>query len=87
MNKILEIDPDAPLINTMITRSSGIPGVGVGSYLANRYNNKKLLKWNTLSLKMQKNIIEREREKIFIYPDWELINEKLFSISNIKLKV
>jgi hypothetical protein len=79
MNKILELDPDAPLINTMITRASGIPGAGVGSYLADRYNNKKLSNWDNVSIKRKKEIIEREREKIFNYSDWEHINEELFN--------
>lgn len=37
MNMILARDPDAPLINVLITRANGIPGKGVGGYLATRY--------------------------------------------------
>jgi len=37
MNMILDIDPNAPPINVLITRSSGIPGIGAGPFLATRY--------------------------------------------------
>jgi len=78
MNRILEIAPNAPLINVLITRPSGIPGVGVGGYLANRYNNNNLRKWDKVSLKRKKEIIERERKKIFKYEKWDEINKELF---------
>ena len=81
MNRILEIAPNAPLINVLITRPSGIPGVGVGSYLADRYNNNSLRKWNKVTLKRKKEIIERERKKIFKYKKWDEINKKLFGKS------
>lgn len=87
MNKILEIAPDAPLINVLITRPSGIPGVGVGGYLADRYNNNRLRKWKNVSLKRKKEIIERERKKILQYKKWEDINNKLFGkAAKIKLR-
>lgn len=78
MNKILEIAPNAPLINVLITRPSGIPGVGVGGYLADRYNNNNLRKWDKVTLKRKKEIIERERKKIFKYKKWDEISKKLF---------
>ena len=70
----------------MITRATGIPGIGVGSYLADRYNNKKLSDWDNVSMKRKKEIIERERGKIFTYPDWEYINEELFNTGDLTLK-
>jgi len=78
MDKILNIAPNAPLINVLITRPSGIPGVGVGGYLANRYNNNNLRKWGEVSSKRKKEIIERESQKIFKYKKWDEINKKLF---------
>ncbi|MDH5517417.1 MAG: hypothetical protein OEY36_06320 [Gammaproteobacteria bacterium] len=78
MNQILEVAPKAPLINVLITRPNGIPGVGVGGYLADRYNDESLRKWNKVSLKRKKEIIERERKKIFEYTKWSDLNNKLF---------
>ena len=79
MNKILEIEPNAPLINVLITRSNGIPGKGVGSYLAERYNDNKLNHWDYISWKSKLKIVQREREKIFDFDRWENINRRLFS--------
>jgi len=78
MNKILEKYPKAPLINVLVTRPTGIPGVGASGYLANRYNDDSLRKWNKVSLKRKKEIIERERKKIFKYKKWDEINKRLF---------
>ena len=78
MDKILNIEPNAPLINVLITRASGVPGVGAGGYLAHRYNNPRLRKWDNISFNKKKEIIERERNKIFHYQKWDEINEKLF---------
>lgn len=78
MNRILELDPKAPLINVLITRPNGIPGKGAGGYLAERYNNKRLHKWDNVSSKKKKEIIERERKGIFNYSGWRDINKELF---------
>ena len=82
MDRILEIDPKAPLINVLITRRNGIPGVGVGKYLAKRYNNKKLRNWKNVSSNKKKEIIERERKKIFNYSGWRDLNKKLYRPEN-----
>lgn len=88
MNRILEIDPNAPLINVLITRPDGIPGVGVGGYLADRYNNKRYRKWKELKTSEKLEVVEREREKVFRYGKWRQINKKLFgdgAISKIRV--
>ena len=78
MDQILAIDPKAPLINVLITRANGIPGTGVGSYLAHRYKNKNLLNWNKLSNRKKLSIVELERKKILRYTKWNEINRRLF---------
>jgi hypothetical protein len=78
MNRILEIDEQAPLINMLITQPSGIPGTGVGSYLAKRYKNKMFLDWKSVSLEKKRYVVDRERKKIFAYPKWDTISQKLF---------
>lgn len=87
MNRILEIDPNAPLINVLITRPDGVPGVGVGGYLADRYNNKRYKKWKDIKTGEKLEVVERERGKIFRYSKWEQLNSKLFgsgAISKIR---
>ncbi|MDM8567146.1 hypothetical protein QUF74_16030 [Candidatus Halobeggiatoa sp. HSG11] len=56
MSSILEIEPDAPLINVLITRPNGIPGVGVSEYIAERYNNNALRDWDNVAINERKKI-------------------------------
>lgn len=78
MDSILEIDPSAPLINVMITRPNGIPGEGVGGYLAGRYGNNRYKNWNAIRTAKKLEILERERKLIFKYSKWRQLNRKLF---------
>jgi len=76
------------LINVLITRPDGIPGVGVGSYLADRYNNTRYNKWKKIKTGEKLEVVERERAKVFRYGKWEQINNKLFgagAISKIRM--
>lgn len=81
MDDIFTIDPNAPLINVMIARPNGIPGVGAGGYLAKRYGNPKLKKWDNISLKRKIDIIAAEHEKIFRYRKWAALNQELYGPS------
>jgi hypothetical protein len=90
MNRILEIDPDAPLINVLITRPDGIPGAGVGGYLADRYNNRRYRNWKKIKTSEKLDVVERERAKIFRYSKWKQLNRKLFGagvISKIRIPI
>lgn len=78
MNTILEKYPRAPLINLLVTRPNGIPGRGVGSYLAARYKNKKLANWVDIPIEKKKQIVENERKKIFKFQSWHKIYKELF---------
>lgn len=78
MNHILEDEPRAPLINALITRPDGIPGKGVGEYFADRYKVKKYKEWDNVSKQEKREVIDRERRKVFRYENWQQINKKLF---------
>jgi hypothetical protein len=78
MNAIIEIYPNAPLINVLITNPEGIPGKGAGEYLADRYNDNSCKHWKTVSRTRKLALVERERRKILSYPHWEKISTKLF---------
>ena len=54
-HQILEVDPKAPLINALITRPTGLPGVGVGNYFANKYKVEGYRKWSNVSAKKKGN--------------------------------
>lgn len=83
MDEIFTIDPGAPLINVMIARANGIPGVGAGHYLADRYGNSKLKKWDRIPMERKIQIIADEHEKIFNYKKWAAINKKLYGKSAV----
>lgn len=78
MDQILAVDPDAPLINVLITRGSGIPGTGAGGYLAKRYQSPRLKNLDKISKQEKLEIVERERKKVFLYKKWDSINHKLY---------
>lgn len=81
MNRILELDPDAPLINVMITQPSGVPGSGAGGYLANRYKKRKYRDWEKLTREQKLEAVAQERALIYAYQAegrWEKINGLLF---------
>ena len=65
MDQILEIDSKAPLINVLITRGSGIPGKGVGGYLAVRHRSPQLADWDNVPKQMKLQLVDRERKRVF----------------------
>ncbi|WP_155831740.1 hypothetical protein [Hylemonella gracilis] len=80
MDAILEVDPNAPLLNVMIARPNGIPSEGVSGYLATRYRNNELLDWDSVPIERKREIVLRERGKIFSYQRWNDIAEHLYGV-------
>lgn len=78
MDMILARNPDAPLINVLITRANGIPGKGAAGYLAKRYRQPSLRNWDAISKKRKLQIVERERQLILRYGRWNEISKALF---------
>ena len=83
MNKILEVDPDAPLINALTTRPNGIPGEGVGEYINNKYLKGHKKKWVDISDKRKLKIVEEIRQDVRSYPKWDAIYQELWGESAI----
>jgi hypothetical protein len=86
MHKILKVDKSAPLINALITRPNGVPGIGVADFFAERYKNQAYSKskWEKIPPKKRQQLVDQEREKILRY-DWEKINDKIFGNKAKKL--
>lgn len=78
MNRILEIDPDAPLINALTTQSNGIPGVGVASYINKKHLKTRKKKWADLSKRQKLKIVEKIRRDVRSYSRWNEIYKELF---------
>jgi hypothetical protein len=78
MNSILAVYPKAPLINVLICRSNGVPGGGAGDYLTKRYNDPLLHDWSTVPMRNKRELVERERQKILSYPNWDQLVKNVF---------
>jgi hypothetical protein len=78
MDQILKIDPKAPLINSLITRPDGIPGKGVGWYFAYKYGIEDYRDWDKVPRHKKRELINKERKKVFLYGNWQQVNKKLF---------
>ncbi len=84
----LKIAREAPLINALVTRSSGIPGNGIGNYFADRYKIESYRNWKKIPSGKKKEIVNRERIKIMRYTDWEKLNKELFGSTALsKLRI
>lgn len=77
---ILKRDPKAPLLNVLITRQDGIPSKGVAGFLADRYEDDKLRRWDSVTRARKLAIVERERKKIFEYTNWEKLASELYGV-------
>lgn len=78
MDSILEYDPDAPLINALVTRSDGIPGKGVGSFIEKRYKKETVGDWLLLPKKQKILLVEKIRQNVRQYTHWEDIYSELY---------
>lgn len=78
MDQILEVDPNAPLLNALITHPDGMPGKGVGGYFAWKYGKDEYKDWDELPRDVRIELVAKEREKVFRYKKWREINKKLF---------
>lgn len=78
MDKILVVDPDAPLLNALTTRSNGIPGEGVAGYIDQKYLKESKKKWADLSDKKKLKIVERIRQDVRSYSKWDEIYQNLW---------
>jgi hypothetical protein len=88
MGQILKIARKAPLINALVTRSSGIPGNGIGNYFADRYKIESYRNWKKMPSGKKREIVNRERIKIMRYTDWEELNKELFGSTALsKLRI
>jgi hypothetical protein len=78
MDQILVINPEAPLINTLVTHADGLPGKGVGGYFATRYGVESYRNWDALDKNTKRDLVMRERDEVFRYDKWRLLNKQLF---------
>ena len=81
MNKLLECDPNAPLLNVLLVRSdTGLPGSGAVGYLARRYPNRRWLRArNAHKDDRWRTLIEEEAARVYAYPYWDELYRKAYN--------
>jgi hypothetical protein len=78
MDLIEEEEPDAPLINALVTRPNGIPGKGFGGYYDRRIRRDGERAWVNLSRGRKLDVVAQVRAQVRRYPDWNALYAKLF---------
>lgn len=84
MDRILEEDPGAPLINGLITRPSGIPGRGFGGYYDGAIRRAGGRRWSALGRSRRIEELEKVRSAVRRYPGWEQLYRRLFGSAPAK---
>ena len=81
MNKLLECDSNAPLLNVLLVRSdTGLPGSGAVGYLARRYPNRRWLRArNAHKDHRWRTLIEEEAARVYAYPHWDELYRKAYN--------
>jgi hypothetical protein len=78
MDLVLEEDPDAPLINALVTRPDGLPGRGFGGYYDTYRRPEGARSWKKLSRGRRIEEVEAIRGEVRRYADWSSLYESLF---------
>ncbi len=78
MDRIEAEDPDAPLINALVTRPSGIPGKGFGGYYDRRLREPGGRTWNKLSRSRKLEIVAQVRADVRRFDSWDSLYARLF---------
>jgi len=78
MDLIEEEDPDAPLINALVTRPNGVPGKGFGGYYNRRIRRDGERTWDKLSRGRKLEVVAEVRAQVRRYRDWDALYVRLF---------
>lgn len=78
MDRIEGVDPDAPLLNALITRPTGIPGDRFGSYYDRVWRGPGARGWSSLSRHRKLEAVADIRGAVRRYPDWDAVYRQLY---------
>lgn len=78
MDLIEEEDPQAPLINALVTRPNGIPGKGFGGYYNRRIRRDGERTWDKLPRGRKLEVVAEVRAEVRRYPGWNALYATLF---------
>ena len=81
-NGILELDPDAPLLNVLLVRKdTGEPGDGAREFLAERYPDETRLREagvRTSRPGLWTEVVAQAVDDVYRHPDWDALYEELY---------
>lgn len=75
MNRILEIDASAPLLNLLVVNVKGIPGKGANGFIRDRFG---LPGKGDSPIPNREDYIEKEASRVFTFRRWPRIYRRLF---------
>ena len=78
MNEILTVAEDAPPINALVTKASGIPGIGFSGYHDRLWKKKHGRTWDYLDKAQRLEVVRGVREAVKAYKDWDRIFREAF---------
>jgi hypothetical protein len=78
MNSILAVDPDAPLINALVTRPSGIPGARFEDYYDAYWRGDGERSWANKTRAQKLAAVEDIRAAVRRYRDWDRVYRTLY---------
>ena len=80
MNKILEVVPDAPLLNVLLVQAgTRLPGSGAVQYLADRYPGRRWLRNEDAHKDNRwRDLIEKEAARVYGYKHWDTVYQQIY---------
>ena len=85
MDRIEAENADAPLINALVTRPSGIPGKGFGGYYDRRIREPGGRTWKTLTRARKLEVVADIRAEVRQYGDWDALYRTVFGAKPPKM--
>lgn len=78
MDRIAAADPDAPLINGLVTRPTGVPGSGFGGYYDRLLRPAGERAWDNLSNRRKLAVVENLRRNVRSFDGWDGIYRAIY---------
>lgn len=78
MDRIEAVDPDAPLINGLVTRPTGIPGRGFGGYYDRLLRPAGGREWDNLGNRRRLAVVEEVRRDVRSFDRWDSIYRAIY---------
>ncbi|MEJ8563209.1 hypothetical protein QTO30_19670 [Yoonia sp. GPGPB17] len=86
MSDVHAIDPQAPLINALVTRADGLPDKGFGSFYNPARTKVTDRTWEQLARKERLSVLAEIRASVRRYPDWDDVFRKAYGVPLSELK-